>query len=73
LFFVPKPSCRLKETDRLIQCPSCYWWQTLVEQIDQLDKLAEPVAVSIWTSLDQEYTVLALIARFLVFLSSLHT
>jgi hypothetical protein len=46
----------------LIQCPSCYWWQTLIEQIDQLNKLPETIAISIWATLDSEDALIALVA-----------
>jgi hypothetical protein len=62
LFFVLKPSCRLKKTNRLIQSPARYRWQALVEQVNQLDKLPETIAISIRTTFNAKDTLIALIA-----------
>jgi hypothetical protein len=62
LFFVLKPSCRFKETNRLIQCPSRYWWQALIEQVNQLDELTETIAISIRATFDPKDALIALIA-----------
>jgi hypothetical protein len=62
LFFVPKPSCRLKEADRLIECPTRYRWQSLVEQVNQLDELTEPIAISIGATFNAKDALIALIA-----------
>jgi hypothetical protein len=62
LFFVLKPSCRLKKTNRLIECPTRYRWQALIEQVNQLDKLPKPIAISIGTTFNAKDALLALIA-----------
>jgi hypothetical protein len=62
LFFVLKPSCRLKETNRLIECPSRYRWQALIEQVNQLDELTETIAISIRATFDPKDALIALIA-----------
>jgi hypothetical protein len=62
LFFVLKPSCRLKKTNRLIESPTRYRRQPLIEQVDQLDKLPKPIAISIGATFDPKDTLIALIA-----------
>jgi hypothetical protein len=62
LFFVLKPSCRLKETNRLIKRPTRYRWQALIEQINQLDELPETIAISIGATFNAKDALIALIA-----------
>jgi hypothetical protein len=62
LFFVLKPSCRLKKTNRLIECPSRYRWQALIEQVNQLNKLPETIAISIRATFDPKDALIALVA-----------
>jgi hypothetical protein len=73
LFFVLKPSCRLKETDRLIQSPARYRWQALIEQINQLDELPETIAKSIRTAFNPKDALIALVARLFLLFSALHS
>jgi hypothetical protein len=62
LFFVLKPSCRFKETNRLIQSPTRYRWQAFIEQVNQLDELPESIAISIGAALNPKDALIAMIA-----------
>jgi hypothetical protein len=62
LFFVFKPSCRFKKTNRLIESSARYRWQALIEQVNQLDKLPEPIAISIRATFNAKDALIALIA-----------
>ncbi len=46
----------------MIQCPSRYWWQALIEQVNQLDELTETIAISIRATFDPKDALIALIA-----------